>query len=65
MEKGKNDKDCEVRLPESWIGLKPSFEENDKLFTKYKVVNRVHNHWKVYFKNKDKNGGPLIWKRCQ
>lgn len=54
-DKGKyKDENSEVRLESSWIGPKLSFEAKDALFSKYKIVNRVHNLWKTYHVNKDK-----------
>lgn len=55
---GKDDEDYEVRITTSWISPEPSFEDKDKLFIMYKIVNRVHNLWKTYHENKDKKGGP-------
>lgn len=58
-----DDKDFEVRFLKSCTGPEPSFEEKDKLFTKYKIVNWVHNQWKVYYENKDKKAAPPHMKK--
>lgn len=48
----------EVRIMTSWIDPEQSFEDKDALFTKFKIVIRVHNLWKMYNENKDTKGGP-------
>ena len=58
MGKSKADEDSEVQFTKGWIGPELSFEENDKFFIEYKIVNRVHNKWRVYYDNKEKKCGP-------
>lgn len=58
--KGRDDKEAKTRYSSFWIGPEPTFEEEEALFTKYKIVNRVHNMPREYHQNKGKKVDPKI-----